>query len=87
MAARRPPASGNAARTSTLLAIFNAWHDVVEFTLPGQGGDDQIWALMIDTNLSEEEQKAEDRKFSIGQVYAVTGRSFLFFVLMPDAAK
>jgi glycogen operon protein len=70
----------------TLLAIFNAWHDVVEFTLPALGGGDQIWALMIDTNLSEQEQTAEDRQFCFGQVYAVTGRSFLLFALMPAGA-
>jgi isoamylase len=72
---------------STLLLIFNAWHDVVEFTLPSWGDNDQSWTLMIDTNLSEEEQRKDDQKFSIGQVYGPTGCSFLLFKLMQDAAK
>ncbi len=69
---------------ATLLIIYNAWHDVVEFTLPGQGGESHRWTLMIDTNLSDHEEKQED-PFPIGHVYAVTGRSFLLFALTPEA--
>ena len=69
---------------STLLFVFNAWHDMVEFTLPRIGGDDQSWTLLTDTNLSEAEQSKEDRTFAFEQVYGVTGRSFLLFVLHPD---
>ncbi len=72
---------------ATLLLVFNAWHDMVEFTLPRIGGDDQSWTLMIDTNLSEYEQHQEDQKFSFEQVYAVTGRSFLLFALVPDSLQ
>ncbi|WP_428394876.1 glycogen debranching protein GlgX [Lichenicoccus sp.] len=72
---------------ATLLLIFNAWHDMVEFTLPSQGGEDQHWTLMIDTNISEEEEKQEDQKFAFGEVYAVTGRSFLLFTLIPGVVK
>ena len=38
---------------ATLLMVYNAWREVVEFTLPSQGGADQNWRLIIDTNLSE----------------------------------
>ena len=72
---------------ATILLVYNAWHDLVEFTLPRQGGDDQKWTLMIDTNLSEQEESKEDRKFPFGDVYAVTGRSFLLFALIPDEKK
>jgi glycogen operon protein len=72
---------------ATLLLIYNAWHDMVEFTLPSQGGEDQSWTLMIDTNISEAEERKEDKSFKFGHVYAVTGRSFLMFALIPDAAK
>ena len=68
---------------ATLLMVFNAWHDMVEFTLPSLGGDDQHWTLMIDTNISEQEEKKEDKMFAFGEVYAVTGRSFLLFALIP----
>jgi len=71
----------------TILMIYNAWQDLVEFTLPSQGGDDQHWTLMMDTNLSEEEVGAEDKQFPFGHVYGVTGRSFLLFALIPDKAQ
>ncbi len=71
---------------ATLLMIWNAWHDVVEFTLPSQGEDQQRWSLMIDTNISEEEENKENQKFPFGHSYAVTGRSFLLFALTPEAA-
>ena len=71
----------------TLLMIYNAWHDLVGFTLPSQGSEDQRWTLMIDTNLAEPEEKKENRRFSFGDVYAVTGRSFLLFALFPDGGK
>ena len=69
---------------ATILMIFNAWSDVVEFTLPSQGGADQHWTLMIDTNLTVAEDEKEDRTFRFGQKYAVTGRSFLMLALVPD---
>ena len=72
---------------ATLLLIYNAWHDMVEFTLPSQAGENQSWNLMIDTNISEAEEKKEELKFKFGHVYAVTGRSFLLFALIPDTAK
>ncbi len=61
---------------ATLLMICNAWHDLVEFTLPSQGSGDQSWRLMIDTNL---EGEPDEPNFTPGNVYEVTGRSFLLF--------
>ncbi|ACK52675.1 glycogen debranching enzyme GlgX [Methylocella silvestris BL2] len=69
---------------ATILMIFNAWDDVVEFSLPSQSGADQHWTLMIDTNLSVEEDEKETQTFRFGQKYAVTARSFLLFALVPD---
>ncbi len=68
---------------ATLLMVYNAWHEAVEFTLPNQGAVGQIWRLIIDTNVSETEDKKEERQFNFGDVYTVTGRSFLLFALMP----
>ncbi len=72
---------------ATLLMIFNAWRDVVEFALPSQGGASQHWTLMIDTNLSEEAMEMEIETFKFGQKYTVTGRSFLLFALVPDVQE
>ncbi|WP_395664337.1 glycogen debranching protein GlgX [Methylocella sp.] len=69
---------------ATILMIFNAWSDVVEFVLPSQGGADQHWTLMIDTNLPTADLEKEDKTFRFGQTYAVTGRSFLMLALVPD---
>ncbi|VTZ25987.1 Glycogen operon protein GlgX homolog [Methylocella tundrae] len=72
---------------ATILMIFNAWHDVVEFTLPSQSASNQHWTLLIDTNLPEEMVEKEGETFRFGQAYAVTGRSFLLFALVPDAGR
>ncbi len=70
---------------ATLLMVFNAWHDLVGFKLPP--AVDQRWKLIIDTNLSEDEEEKEDQHFEDEHVYQVTGRSFLLFELVPDVVK
>ena len=65
---------------ATLLMVFNAYHDLVEFTLPETVGG-LHWQLVIDTNLAED---AEMGRFGSGEVYGVTGRSLLLFVLQTD---
>ena len=69
-------------RDATLLLIFNAYHDVVAFTLPEVvGGRD--WRLLVDTNLSDEATEQEPR-FAFDHGYEVTGRSLLLFELVLD---
>jgi isoamylase len=68
---------------ATLLLIHNAWHDLVEFKLPSVS--DQHWKLMIDTNISEQEEEQETQVFASEHVYGVTGRSFLMFELVAGA--
>ena len=70
---------------ATILIIFNAWHDLVEFTLPTQGGGEQPWTLLIDTNLAELPDQNEWRTFEAGGIYAVTGRSLLLFAQTTPA--
>jgi isoamylase len=67
---------------ATLLLVFNAWHDVVNFTLPQGNGGGQ-WLLRLDTNIPE--RKGEP-PFDFGHVYAVTGRSLLLLELVESAA-
>ena len=65
---------------ATLLMVLNAYHDLVEFTLPETAGGSN-WSLLIDTNLDGE---AELGIFATGEVYGVTSRSLLLFALEPD---
>ncbi len=69
---------------ATLLMIYNSSPEAVEFALPSQGVANQNWGLLIDTNRSEAEEQVEP-EFAFGEVYTVTGRSFLLFVLIPGA--
>jgi isoamylase len=62
---------------ATMLMVFNAHHDLVEFTLP-QGADGENWSLLIDTNLPDD---AELAKFDGGSAYGVTAHSMLVFGL------
>ena len=61
----------------TVLLVFNAHHDVVNFTLPDIPGSD-VWTCLIDTNAPVRE---EVPTFGPGDTYQVTGRSLLLFSL------
>jgi len=71
---------------ATLLVVFNAFHDLVEFTLPGDEPDAR-WSLLIDTNIPDL-PSGHKVQFQTGEVYGVTGRSLLVFSLeaTSDAA-
>jgi glycogen operon protein len=73
----RKPASD-----ATLLLVMNAYHDVVDFTLPDIPGPDQ-WSCLIDTNAPIREELPT---FEAGEVYQVTGRSLLLFALQARGA-
>ncbi len=62
---------------ATLLIVFNAHHDVVNFSLPGYDGDEK-WELLIDTNV---EDPLGRTAFEKGDSYAVTPRSLLLLQL------
>jgi isoamylase len=68
---------------ATLLMVLNAYHDLVEFTLPETVGG-WHWQLLIDTNLPED---AEMGTFETSEAYGVTGRSLLLFALESDAEQ
>ncbi|MGZ8154533.1 MAG: glycogen debranching protein GlgX [Burkholderiales bacterium] len=62
---------------ATLLLIFNAYHDVVVFTLPNVPGG-RHWRCLVDTNIPE---RGDEPVFAAGDEYQITGRSLLLFVL------
>nr|WP_128563881.1 glycogen debranching protein GlgX [Methylobacterium crusticola] len=64
---------------ATLMLLFNAYHDMVQFTLPEVVGGN-AWMRILDTNLPDTQDLA---RFGIGDTYDVTGRSMLMFVLRP----
>jgi isoamylase len=64
---------------ATLLIVLNAFHDLVEFTLPGDAPDAR-WTLLIDTNLPDL-PVGHKAVFQQGEAYGVTGRSLLVFSL------
>jgi glycogen operon protein len=71
------------ASDATLLLILNAYHDVVDFTLPEVAGG-RHWSLVFDTNVPD--RVSDDESFVFGEAYEVTGRSALMFALQPGPA-
>ena len=80
----RAQASGirRPASDATLLIVFNAYHDIVDFVLPDVPGSEQ-WTCMIDTNVPVRDELPD---FESGDVYQVTGRSLLLFALHARGA-
>ncbi|HXZ17361.1 MAG TPA: glycogen debranching protein GlgX [Roseiarcus sp.] len=66
----------------TVLAIFNAHHDVVAFTLP-ETPESAGWNRLMDTNDPELPGEA----FEFGAIYEVTQRSMVLFERLTPAAK
>jgi isoamylase len=62
----------------TLLLVFNAHHEVVEFTLP-EVPEGRCWHCLIDTTEPDHPEDAPALPF--GHRYPVTGRSLLVLVL------
>ena len=65
------------ASDTTLLMVFNAYHDLINFTLPNVKEDVQ-WTCLVDTNMPV---RADLPTFSPGEVFGVTGRSVVLFAL------
>lgn len=65
---------------ATLLIVFNAYHDVVNFKLP-RVPEGRRWMGLIDTN---DPARAEPASFEFDYPYQVTGRSLLLFVLVAE---
>ncbi len=69
---------------ATILIVFNAYHDVVKFTLPG-GDENAHWMLMIDTHQADADFSTQ--VFATGDVYDVTGRSLLMFSMAAETER
>ncbi|RYF83772.1 MAG: glycogen debranching enzyme GlgX [Comamonadaceae bacterium] len=61
----------------SVLIVFNAWEDALDFHLP-EHGDGTQWRLAIDTALEAEPDEAA--RFEAGSQYTVTARSLLLLV-------
>jgi glycogen operon protein len=70
---------------TTLLLIFNAYHDLVEFTMPACAGASG-WKLLVDTN-SPDLGGEDGAIFNVGNTYGVTGYSTLAFAIEPENAE
>jgi glycogen operon protein len=64
---------------ATLLLIYNAHHDVVNFTLP-QVAEGRSWLGLVDTNQPEDQLPS----FPLGHCYAVAGRSLVALGLSTE---
>jgi glycogen operon protein len=67
---------------ATVLMVFNAHYEVVEFTLPECSGG-SAWSLLIDTN---QDALVAGATFAVGDVYATTAHSLLLFALTSASA-
>ncbi len=64
---------------ATILIVYNAYHDVVKFTLP-ESSEGRHWELIIDTHIADHSGKPGEL-FEPKREYETTGRSMLAFVL------
>ena len=73
----RPTGVRQRGTEATMLIVFNAHYDLVEFTLPANAGGN-TWTLILDTNIPDGEVaytgNADDH-------YGVTGRSLILLRL------
>ena len=66
-------------REATMLMVFNAHHDLVNFTIPDCPGG-HSWLRLIDTNIEQAEEEASPEAiFKTGDKYDITARSFVLF--------
>ncbi|HEV7371301.1 glycogen debranching protein GlgX [Arenibaculum sp.] len=74
---------GSPASDSTLLVVFNAFHDVVPFTLPRVPGG-VGWRCLLDAG--QPRGAGDTHVWAPGGVYAVEGRTTLVFTLIYSRA-
>jgi isoamylase len=62
---------------ATMLLVLNSWQDAVGFIVPA-APEGIGWQLLVDTNAPENEEALHFRQ---GDVYQVTARSLLLFLM------
>jgi isoamylase len=65
---------------TSVLIVLNAYHDMVQFTLP-KNAEATGWKLLFDTNIPDAEKP---ERFTFGTTYDVTCRSLIAFELVTD---
>lgn len=73
----RPTGLRQRGTEATLLLLFNAHHDFVEFTLP-EYSDGRGWELLLDTNIAD---RSAEYQGAPGDKYGLTARSLALFAL------
>ncbi|MFO1026975.1 MAG: glycogen debranching protein GlgX [Acetobacteraceae bacterium] len=78
----RAQASGikRPAMDATVLLVLNAFHDVVNFSLPDVVGG-RTWRCLLDTNIPDDNKL---HTLETGETYEITGRSLVLFALEPE---
>ncbi|HVY14127.1 MAG TPA: glycogen debranching protein GlgX [Rhodopila sp.] len=71
------------AMDATALLVLNAHHDMVNFRLPEVVGG-SVWRCLVDTNVPDDDTHPT---IDAGTDYAITGRSFVCFVLEPESQR
>jgi glycogen operon protein len=71
------------AHDATFLLLFNAYHDLVAFTVPLVAGGD-AWRRLLDTSVTA---PSETEYFDPGITYSVSGRSTVVFELRHDETR
>jgi isoamylase len=71
----RPTGLRQRGTEATLLLLFNAHHDFVEFTLP-EYSDGSGWELLLDTNIADGGTRYQG---AAGDKYGLTARSLALF--------
>jgi isoamylase len=62
---------------------LNAHHDVVHFALPDVVGG-IMWRCLLDTNMPDDNNH---ESFQTGEIFEITGRSLVLFVLEPESRR
>ena len=76
----QPSGVPRAGEDETVLLVFNAWHDAIEFKLPASAHT-ACWTQLLDTTAHQGDDLP---RFEPGDDYLVTGRSMSLFIASAD---
>jgi isoamylase len=70
----------------TVMMLFNAHSDVVEFKLPPVA-EGRAWALLFDTNRDPASELEEPEEVAFDSTYLLTSRSMVLLELLPERVR